>query len=339
VMTGDFPEMRRWGIKAAPDPTHPRRAVLFGGWDSRQQYNDLHIIERAQQGKQRVVLRALKPEGTPPSHRAGHSMSTMAAATTKIMANILKRSKMNKTKTTTAAAAAAAAKSRMLLVFGGSACVGGPYRFYNDLHALLLNKEGKCCWHRVETTGVKPSARAQHAAVTATLSNGHPALVIVGGYNGEEVLNDVYSLDLSTLVWTRHNTTGHGPEKVSFDKEMPNFSVFPAQACACTLGRAREHVLVHSPSGTHVLNTGTWSWHRVAKKGEKLGQVAAVNDGVLLLMPAGLKGEQHALVRMGMDVVDDSSSSQANNSKTATTRDNRYGRAHARYCKATRRSR
>uniref|UniRef100_A0A7S3YWE8 protein acetyllysine N-acetyltransferase n=4 Tax=Lotharella globosa TaxID=91324 RepID=A0A7S3YWE8_9EUKA len=317
VITGDFPETRRWGVKAAPDPTDRTRALVFGGWDSREQYNDLYVIGHH---NRKLVSKQLEPTGTPPSHRAGHSMTTTTTMTT-TMTMV--------TKTTKRSGAA-------VLVFGGSACVGGPYKFYNDTFALILTNDGKCSWSVVETTGTKPSPRAQHAAAVVSLSNGHEGLVVIGGYNGKSILNDVYSLDLTTLKWTQHDTTGSGPSQLVFEEKIPNFSVFPAQACACAVGASRQHLLVHSPSGTHVLNTATWSWHRVAQKAAKLGQVVSVDDGVLLLMPAGPKGEQHALVRMRMSVPENRFPAAPSPSKQQPTaaRDNRYGRAHARYCNA-----
>jgi len=82
--------------------------------------------------------------------------------------------------------------NRVLLLLGSSSLGGG-----GSSTVLALSADGQTLTP-VATTGVAPSARSMGgSAVVGT------ELVVVGGFTGTTDLGDVFSLDLTTLVWRR----------------------------------------------------------------------------------------------------------------------------------------
>jgi len=99
-----------------------------------------------------------------------------------------------------------------MLLFGGACCEGGPYTFYNDLYLLDLPT---LTWKEIEIKGDKPAPRAQHTA----LCMGH-YLLIIGGYNGDSLLSDIWLLDLK-------NTTSSQWQQLKLSKSSPSKSPSP----------------------------------------------------------------------------------------------------------------
>jgi hypothetical protein len=83
--------------------------------------------------------------------------------------------------------------NRALLLFGSSSLSGGSA----SAAVLALSADGQTLTP-VATTGVAPSARFTASAVVVGTE-----LVVVGGFTGTAELGDVFSLDLTTLVWRR----------------------------------------------------------------------------------------------------------------------------------------
>ena len=68
----------------------------------------------------------------------------------------------------------------------------------NDVHVLSL--AASPAWSSPTTSGTPPVARYGHAAALDTASN---TLLVFGGFDGTNHLNDTFSLDLSTWQWTQ----------------------------------------------------------------------------------------------------------------------------------------
>jgi hypothetical protein len=76
-----------------------------------------------------------------------------------------------------------------LLVFGG--CYQ-EIKCYNDLHFLDLRSQK---WIEIPTLGKKPTPRGNHAAILYGTT-----LYIYGGNSVEGFLNDIFSIDLETVI-------------------------------------------------------------------------------------------------------------------------------------------
>ena len=77
--------------------------------------------------------------------------------------------------------------------------------YLNDLHALHTST---LTWRMVETKGEQPQQRANHSS--AYLSDTEE-LILMGGWNGRERLNDVYILDTTTSTWSKPEVGGSMP--------------------------------------------------------------------------------------------------------------------------------
>ena len=80
-------------------------------------------------------------------------------------------------------------------------------------------------WTRPETTGTSPSARAAHSAVAV-----QETIFIFGGMDSTGPLNDLYSLNTTTLHWSLIETTGGPPPAPRLDHTLcaVSLSVFAA---------------------------------------------------------------------------------------------------------------
>ncbi|XP_076923694.1 acyl-CoA-binding domain-containing protein 4-like [Bidens hawaiensis] len=80
-----------------------------------------------------------------------------------------------------------------LVIFGGQ---DGNRTFLNDLHILDLET---MTWDEIDTIGVSPSPRSDHAAAV----HAERFLLIFGGGTHATCFNDLHVLDLKTMEWSR----------------------------------------------------------------------------------------------------------------------------------------
>ncbi|XP_061770583.1 host cell factor 2 isoform X3 [Nerophis ophidion] len=158
------------------------RILVFGGMMEYGKYsNNLYELQA-----NRWLWKKLKPRapknGLPPCPRIGHSFTLSAGR---------------------------------CYVFGGLSNVsedpnGNVPRYLDDLYELELHSaSGARGWSIPETKGGGPSARESHTAV-AYAGLGSPKLFIFGGMQGRR-LDDLWQLDLNTMMWSRPHTRGSTP--------------------------------------------------------------------------------------------------------------------------------
>ncbi|XP_049423263.1 host cell factor 2 [Epinephelus fuscoguttatus] len=158
------------------------RILVFGGMMEFGKYtNSLYELQAS-----RWLWKKLKPRaprnGLPPCPRIGHSLTLVG----------------NK-----------------CYLFGGLANDsedpnGNVPRYMGDLYELELQSlSGARGWSIPETKGGGPSARESHTSVAYT-GLGSPKLYIYGGMQGCR-LDDLWQLDLDTMVWSMPETRGSTP--------------------------------------------------------------------------------------------------------------------------------
>ncbi|XVF38664.1 hypothetical protein REPUB_Repub20aG0122100 [Reevesia pubescens] len=91
--------------------------------------------------------------------------------------------------------------SSVLILFGGE---DAKKKKLNDLHMFDLKS---LTWLTLQCTGTRPSPRSNHVA---TLYD-DKTLFIFGGASKSRTLNDLYSLDFETMVWSRIKIRGFHP--------------------------------------------------------------------------------------------------------------------------------
>ncbi|XVF62639.1 hypothetical protein PTKIN_Ptkin09bG0024500 [Pterospermum kingtungense] len=91
--------------------------------------------------------------------------------------------------------------SSVLILFGGE---DAKKKKLNDLHMFDLKS---LTWLTLQCTGTRPSPRSNHVA---TLYE-DKTLFIFGGSSKSRTLNDLYSLDFETMVWSRIKIRGFHP--------------------------------------------------------------------------------------------------------------------------------
>jgi hypothetical protein len=140
------------------------------------------------------------------------------------------------------AGASAIACNRHIIIFGGSICVGGPYQYYNDV--CLFNTTSKQ-WKHIKCSGDIPTARSQHCSVLVKRM-----MVVIAGYDGSSLLNDVHTLNLETAQWKKEKVEGQAPKRIRLSPT--NFKIYPSQFAAeliYTSGR-KSLILVYGICGT-----------------------------------------------------------------------------------------
>jgi mono-ADP-ribosyltransferase sirtuin 6 len=171
---------------------------------------------------------------------------------------------------------------KTMLVFGGAYCKGGPYVCSNILYALDLTTFR---WTELDTAGPAPSPRAQCCMVS------HGGNVYVcGGWEGGNVFNDWYVLDVSQRKWVKGRTTlpweatTHSPQKF----RVP--SVRPA------LTNASGVLVLWSQAGAHYLDFKDGTWKMVASKttpGLSGHSIVVTGRNVVALGGQTLNGRPH----------------------------------------------
>jgi hypothetical protein len=84
---------------------------------------------------------------------------------------------------------------RMFVLFGGD-----DTRVYDDVHVFDAERNA---WQELATTGARPGARWGHTMCVLP----DRRLLVFGGHDGENMLNDLHILDTDSLVWTRLHTS------------------------------------------------------------------------------------------------------------------------------------
>ncbi|KAM6896054.1 host cell factor 2 isoform 1-T1 [Lycodopsis pacificus] len=158
------------------------RILVFGGMVEFGKYtNSLYELQAS-----RWLWKKLKPRpprnGLPPCPRIGHSLTLV---------------------------------DNKCYLFGGLANDsedpnGNVTRYMKDFYELELQSlSGARGWSIPETKGGGPSARESHTSVAYT-GLGSPKLFIFGGMHGRR-LDDLWQLDLDTMVWSTAETRGSTP--------------------------------------------------------------------------------------------------------------------------------
>jgi hypothetical protein len=203
------------------DP-HGERMVVFGGSPQRYVHvNDVWMLSLTPRAE---AWQQLSPAGAPPGGRGyafgiyhpgrrsdvvfgGYSSSTLYDDVweLKLDSMVWRRLVVSGTPPSArydGAAVYDAARDRML-VFGGRTQSG----FVKELWALSLTP-GSESWTRLNQAGSVPSGRAGFAWAAAPGGSG---LCICAGWDGDQLFNDLYMLDVATLTWTALYPTGELP--------------------------------------------------------------------------------------------------------------------------------
>jgi hypothetical protein len=147
------------------------RIVLYGG--DQQQNNSLYYSDVWEFDLTDMMWSLVEVSGQPPSTRTYYA-STYDAAGDRI------------------------------ILFGG----WYEYSFFNDAWALDLTS-GSETWQMLSTSGTPPAPREAATAIIDPVNN---RMIVFGGYDlSTNARNDVWELDLSTLVWTQLFPSGASP--------------------------------------------------------------------------------------------------------------------------------
>jgi len=211
----------RWGHSACIIPAWDAdKVVLFGGWYSESQYRDVHVFDC--ESHEIECLAVGEQDSSRPSHRAGHS---------------------------------AVARGHHMLVFGGSWCEGGPYKYSNTI--FTLNMKTKQWEAPKPAIGEPPRARSQHAVCPTLIRDRY--MLIAGGCSGEWIESDIFCLDTKLSLWHRvrlelQNRSGKDDDDDDDEAdgrpasvqpkhiETQNFRVTPAQPSMVNM--SDDHVLI-----------------------------------------------------------------------------------------------
>ncbi|XP_073128158.1 acyl-CoA-binding domain-containing protein 4-like [Henckelia pumila] len=89
----------------------------------------------------------------------------------------------------------------VLILFGGE---DSKRKKLNDMHMFDLKS---LTWLSLHCTGPRPSPRSNHVAALYD----DKILLVFGGMSKSRTLNDLYSLDFETMVWSRVKTRSFHP--------------------------------------------------------------------------------------------------------------------------------
>ena len=157
----------------------------------------------------------------------------------------------------------------------------------------------KSSWRQLKCTGDVPIARAQHAAVILGKD-----MVVVGGFTGDSVVNDIHVLDLVTLQWTRVDAKGNLPPSQK-GIHMSDFRVHPARHTLTALRMsAREDstcLAYVGPNGVYLLNPANWTWTKPADDEDSKASVGGLLKDGLYCHSACDIGGGASLVLLGGD--------------------------------------
>lgn len=146
------------------------RLYVFGGWNGKRALNDLHVLE-VSAGVWTEVL----PNASAPSSRNNHTTAVV---------------------------------DHRLVVHGGH----DGNKWVADMHILDTSTASTgsydgLSWHKAQTSGTHPSARACH-----TLTRLAHKLYMFGGYDGAKCFHDMDIIDLETMTWMQPALSGTLPQ-------------------------------------------------------------------------------------------------------------------------------
>ncbi|PAA91420.1 hypothetical protein BOX15_Mlig018542g1 [Macrostomum lignano] len=162
------------------------RILLFGGMMEYGRYSDEVFELQATRWEWKRIKPKPPRHGPPPCARLGHSF-TLAGG--------------------------------RAILFGGLANKSTDLKanvphYLDDLYAMDV-KAGSTAWDLLKPAGMTPCPRESHSAVsfqTAGVNNQRKwHLLVFGGMNNGTRLNDLWQLDLDSLVWTRPMVHGSPP--------------------------------------------------------------------------------------------------------------------------------
>ena len=261
--------LTRW--LAASAPAGKSSVIVFGGCDGSSMYNDLNLVTVALSHTDPVPT--LRLTATPvllsSSGSAAASSSASASAAT-LAAEPSHRLGASLTRIS----------DSTYLLFGGCACVNGPYEYYNDMYLLSLEEEdGRTTgtWTQIapgSLSGSVPAPRAQHAARYLPECN---SVLFVGGISRKEMFTDAYLYDIDAQSFVQITPPAPSDDDVldgtpdstllTRDDQAP-FRILPARPSLVPLthdrvlvwGLPRQSQVVHvlslptsSPNGKSIL--------------------------------------------------------------------------------------
>mmetsp|Transcript_5359 Transcript_5359/g.16717 ORF Transcript_5359/g.16717 Transcript_5359/m.16717 type:complete len:526 (-) Transcript_5359:145-1722(-) len=146
------------------------RLYVFGGWNGKRALNDLHVLDVAS-----GIWTEVLPNASAPSARNNHTTAVV---------------------------------DQRLAVHGGH----DGNKWVADMHILDTSSAasgsyGGLTWHKAQTSGTPPSARACH-----TLTRLARKLYMFGGYDGAKCFNDMDIIDLETMTWMQPALSGTLPQ-------------------------------------------------------------------------------------------------------------------------------
>lgn len=152
-----------------------KRVIVFGGFNSQDRLNDVHVLETTTMTWTQVVCK-----GTAPSPRNSHACFVTSSQGITRSAAVTGNNKIS----------TAQYNADIMYVFGGRT----ETERYNDLYALNTHTME---WKQVASTG---SAPVPSSSQTVNVCGRH--VCVFGGFDGKESLNSLHLLDLDTMHWT-----------------------------------------------------------------------------------------------------------------------------------------
>ena len=188
---------RRWAHATVEIPGD--RILLFGGFDHQMNYGDCNILH-TDSWNWTSVSSFLDQQ---PHFRAYHSLTLIPDYSPPPSSSLTSLSPASSTLSSSAADFA-------VLLLGGCYCENGEYHHFNDVHVFHLST---MTWERKVLLGAIPISRCQHSVSLI----GTRAVVMCGGSDSYQVMNDVWLLDIRTFRWKLLNTVG---ENLPQDKTL-----------------------------------------------------------------------------------------------------------------------
>jgi len=157
---------------------------------------------------------------------------------------------------------------KSVIIFGGACCKGGPYEYYNDVY--IFDAEINDWTGPLDCNGKPPPPRSQHGAA---IIDGN--LIIVGGYNGTQLFNDVHVLNLETRTWKelKPNANSNWPYPVK-GLEQTDYRVYPAGFAVVVLPSMKQLLvygfvksLNRNDACAYIFNLETQNWTRIDEFG------------------------------------------------------------------------